>query len=62
MEQLFKALEELNPGCKVLDVRFSIDPNYSGKKENDLNKIDSQFAHAIKNGREISMEEVASWN
>ena len=62
MKKLFKALEELNPGCEVLDVRFGMDSNYSGPVERDMDKVDAQFAHAIKHGREVSMEEVASWS
>lgn len=55
MEQVFAALRNRHPGYEVVDFRLSVDDNFIGPIENDL---DFKLAEAIKNAVEVDIESI----
>ncbi|MEP3668990.1 MAG: hypothetical protein ABJN42_19880 [Roseibium sp.] len=56
MEKLFAALEAKHPGCRVVDVKFTVNP---AKADNqDIDALDSALAKSVREAKEIKFEDL----
>ncbi|MBO9427970.1 hypothetical protein [Sulfitobacter sp. R18_1] len=60
MQKTFDALEARHPGCKVADIKFTINPSKIGGEPIDMDVLDDKLALAVTNAKEITLEEVMS--